>query len=89
MKPNRKLDIVNWLLRKDEYLLFFAIKKNEKAFNGGVMSSANKKQLARVFVEIMEKDKKTRSILLAVVKDYCKRYEVDGRNFAKDILTKD
>ena len=89
MKPNRKLDIVNWLLRKDEYLLFFAIKKNEKAFNGGVMSSANKKQLARVFAEIMEKDKKTRSILLAVVKDYCKRYEVDGRNFAKDILTKD
>lgn len=89
MKPNRKLDIVNWLLRKDEYLLFFAIKKNEKAFNGGVMSSADKKQLARVFAEIMEKDKKTRSILLAVVKDYCKRYEVDGRNFAKDILTKD
>ena len=89
MKSKMKLNLVNWLLRKDEYLLFFAIKKNEKAFNGGVMSSANKKQLARVFAEIMEKDKKTRSILLAVVKDYCKRYEVDGRNFAKDILTKD
>lgn len=89
MKPKMKLNLVNWLLRKDEYLLFFVIKKDEKAFNGGVMSSANKKQLARVFADIMEKDKKTRSILLAVVKDYCKRYEVDGRNFAKDILTKD
>lgn len=89
MKPKMKLDLVNWLLRKDEYLLFFAIKKNEKAFNGGVMSSASKKHLAMVFREIMEKDPKTRSILFTVVKDYCKRYEVDGRNFAKDILTKE
>ena len=84
-----KLDLVNWLLRTDEYLLFFAIKKNEKAFNGGVMSSANKKHLARVFTDVMEKDKKTREILLSVVKDYCRRYEIDGRNFAKDILTKE
>lgn len=89
MKSKMKLNLVNWLLRKDEYLLFFAIKKNEKAFNGGVMSSINKKQLARVFMDAMEKNKMTREILLAVVKDYCKRYEVDGRNFAKDILTKD
>lgn len=88
MKPNRKLNLVNWLLRKDEYLLFFAIRKNENTFNGGAMSSANKKQLARVFTDLMEKDKKTREILLSVVKNYCKRYEIDGRNFAKDILTK-
>ena len=89
MKPNIKLNLVNWLLRKDEYLLFFAIKKNEKAFNGGVMSSASKKHLARVFTDVMEKDKKTREILLTVVKAYCRRYEIDGRNFAKDILTKE
>lgn len=89
MKPNIKLNLVNWLLRKDEYLLFFAIKKNEKAFDGGVMSSASKKHLARVFLDAMEKSKMTREVLLSVVKTYCKRYEVDGRNFAKDILTKD
>lgn len=88
MKPETKLNIIKWLLRKDEFLLFFAIKKDERRFNGGAMSSAEKEQLARVLANLMEKDKKTRSIFLAVVKDYCKRYEVDGRNFAKEILTK-
>lgn len=88
MKPETKLNIINRLLRKDEYLLFFAIRKSETTFNGGAMSSAEKKQLSKVLSDLMEKDKKTRAIFFAVVKEYCKKYEVDGRNLAKDILTK-
>lgn len=89
MRAQSKLKILKWLLRKDEFLCFFVMRKDAKKIYGGSVCSKELNLMRKVMTDLMEKFPDMRKLLMEVVKTYCKRYEVDGRNFAKDILSKD
>ena len=78
-----RLKIASWLLRRFDYFIFAHIEEDEE--QKGYVLYDYSEHLPKIAKSCMENVDECREFILESAKEYLKRYEVDSRNFIRDI----
>lgn len=89
MNANLKAKIVQFLFRKDEFFFTFAHRVDDENLQGGTIGTRELFFVGEILYNAIVKNEEIRNFVLAIAMRYLKRYEVDGKNFAEQILSKD
>lgn len=85
---NIRLTIIQWLLGNLDYILVVHRDRGTGEHDGAVLCNAEKEteeHLQAIIASGIENKEAIKSIVLGGAKKYLSRYEIDGRDFAREI----
>lgn len=92
MRVPLKLKLIRWILGKGSEFFLTAHLTNGEEHNGIVVFCLNEEfndeHLTAILYSAMENRDETRQFILKLAKMYLQRYEVECRNFCKEVYNK-